>query len=59
MEMLREVDPDGVQERTPAFKEKRQKRPFVSNGPNYLVSMDGHDKLAGYQCSTYDLHIYG
>ena len=28
-------------------------------GPNYCVSADGHDKLCGYQKSTFPLHIYG
>ena len=59
MHALRGVDPDGVRQRRPRFLEKRPKRPFVSNGPNFLLSLDGHDKLAGYQCSMFDLKIYG
>jgi len=28
-------------------------------GPNHTVSLDGHDKLCGFQKSTFPLHIYG
>ena len=59
MTTLRHVDPAGVEQRKPRFLGKRPKMPFRSNGPNYLLSCDGHDKLAGYQNSLFDLKIYG
>jgi hypothetical protein len=32
---------------------------FTSNGPLWVVSLDGHDKLCGYQNSTFTICIYG
>ena len=54
-----EADPEGLQERCPAFKNKKKKTSFVSKGPNWVFSADGHDKLMGYQNWTFPLAIYG
>ncbi|XP_020917211.1 uncharacterized protein LOC110254544 [Exaiptasia diaphana] len=32
---------------------------FTSKGSNFVHSVDGHDKLMGYQNSTYPLAVYG
>ena len=32
---------------------------FWFQGPNCTISMDGHDKLCGFQKNTYPLCIYG
>ena len=53
------LDPDGVEERTVKHKKKRAKVPFVSNGPDWVWSLDGHDKMEGYQNWTFPLAIYG
>jgi len=40
-------------------KKKATKGHFTTNGPNWVWSLDGHDKLMGYQNSTFPLAIYG
>ena len=59
MNSLRLLDPDGVVARAPMFKRKKAKKPFYSKGPNYLWSLDGHDKLSGDANCQFDLKIYG
>ena len=56
---MTEVDPMGLAGRTPAFKKKPKKGHYSSVGPCWLYSLDGHDKLMGYQNSTFPLAIYG
>ena len=38
---------------------KKRKGHFVSIGPKWTMSMDGHDKFLGFQNSTFPLAIYG
>ena len=59
MVVLRTIQPEKVAERVPKFKEKVPKKPFKANGPNWLYSGDGHDKLCGYQNNAFPLKIYG
>ena len=40
-------------------KKERKKGHFTTKGPNWVHSLDGHDKLMGYQNSTFPLAIYG
>ena len=40
-------------------KGKNVKKPFTSEGPLWVISLDGHDKLCGYQNSTFPLGVYG
>ena len=35
------------------------KSTFCSVGPNWVLSMDGHDKLMGYQSSAFPLAVHG
>ncbi|XP_063684502.1 uncharacterized protein LOC134825858 [Bolinopsis microptera] len=57
---LLEIEPENVARRDPANKLKHvQKGDFSVKGPNYLYSLDGHDKLAGLFGATFDIHIYG
>ncbi len=59
-DMLYTLDPEGVESRGGiGAKRKRQKGNFSSNGPNWDHSLDGHDKLMGYQNSTFPIAIYG
>ena len=53
------LDPDGLEGRRPGKEKKRKKGNFSSVGPNYVHSLDGHDKMMGYQNSTFPLAIYG
>lgn len=57
--VLAELDPDGLEARGLQKKAKRPKLAFASNGPLWVVSLDGHDKLCGYQNWTFPLCIYG
>ena len=57
--LLSEADPEGLAERRPGFKKKKKKGNFSSKGSNWVWSLDGHDKLMGYQNSTFPIAIYG
>lgn len=57
--VLTDVDPEGLQARAVDKKVKKKKVPFISAGPLWLASLDGHDKLCGYQNWTFPLSIYG
>ena len=50
--------PDLLENRRLGLKKKRTKH-FTTKGPNWVFSVDGHDKLMGYQNSTFPLAIYG
>ena len=54
-----DMDPEGLQGLVPGKKERRPKGNFTFKGPNFVHSLDGHDKLMGYQNSTFPLAIYG
>ena len=51
-------NPELLEARRPGTK-KKDKGHFSSPGPNFVHSLDGHDKLMGYQKSTFPLAIYG
>ena len=54
------VDPDGLEERAPCFnKKKKKKGHFTARGTNWAHSLDGHDKLMGYQNNTFPIAVYG
>ena len=57
--MMADLDPDGLHSRNLQKRPKRKKKPFESDGPLSLVSLDGHDKLCGYQNWTFPLAVYG
>ena len=42
-----------------ALKGRKAKGHFTTKGSNFVHSIDGHDKLMGYQNSMYRLAIYG
>ena len=56
---MTDVDIEGLRQRQPRFKRKKEKGTFTAVGPNLVVSLDGHDKLMGFQKSTFPLAIYG
>ena len=58
-DVMFDLDPDGVQDRNVKKKEKKPKKPFCSEGPGWTYSVDGHDKLMGFQNSTFPIAIYG
>ena len=53
------VDADALEERAPQLKNKKPKGHFTSPGPNYVHSLDGHDKLMGFRNSTFPIAVYG
>ena len=57
--VMAELDPAGLEARNLQKKEKRTKGHFTSEGPLWMVSLDGHDKHCGYQNWTFPLGIYG
>ena len=58
-DLMFELDPDGLARRAPGTKAKKATGHFVTIGPNWTYSMDGHDKTMGYQSSTFPIAIYG
>ena len=56
---MTDVHPEGLENRKPILKKKKTKSTFSSAGPNWVLSMDGHDKLMGYQNTTFPLAVYG
>ena len=57
--VMTELDPEGMEARNLKEKKKKPKGHFSSEGPLWVVSLDGHDKLCGYQNSTFPLGVYG
>ena len=53
------VAAEGLEKRKPMLKKKKTKSTFSSVSPNWVISMDGHNKLMGYQNSTFPLAVYG
>lgn len=54
-----DVDPEGLASRDPTARKRKIKGNFTTRGTDFVHSMDGHDKLMGYQNSTFPLAIYG
>ena len=56
--MCCEVNPEGIANRQVDIKMK-QKQPFASQGPLWIISLEGPDKLCGCQSLTFLLGVYG
>ena len=59
LSVLHDVDPEGIEEKALKFKARKKKKPFVSDGADCVLSLDGHDKLMGFQNWTFPVAIYG
>ena len=57
--MLYDLDYEGVACCRLENRRKPRNQPFTSKGSMWVVSVDGHDKLCGYQKSTFPLGVYG
>jgi hypothetical protein len=57
--VMYDLDPEGLESRQPMKRQRREKGHFVTKGTDWVHSMDGHDKMMGYQNSTFPLAIYG
>jgi hypothetical protein len=53
-----DIDAEGLEARRPNKKCKK-KGHFVTKGVNWDHSLDGHDKLMGFQNSAFPLAVYG
>ena len=58
-DVMSELDPEGLQARGVGRQKQRKKGNFTTRGTNWVHSLDGHDKLMGYQSSTFPIAIYG
>ena len=52
-DVMYELDEEGLAARRPCQKQKCNKGHFTTKGVNWVFSLDGHDKLMGYQNSTF------
>ena len=43
--LMTEADPEALANRRPGLKRKKKKGHFISKGSNWVLSVDGHDKL--------------
>eukprot|EP00794_Sanderia_malayensis_P019351 gene19351-21271_t len=57
--VVADLDPNSVEARSLKKGKKRGTQPFTSKGPLWVVSVDGHDKLCGFQNWTFPLGVYG
>ena len=57
--IMYELAPDQLEQRTPGQKAKKKREHFTSKGSNWVFSLDGHDKLMRYQNWTFPIAIYG
>ena len=57
--MIAELDPEGLEARSLQRRKKKLRGQFTSEGPLWVASLDGHDKLCGFQNSTFPLGVYG
>ena len=53
------LDSDGLIMRQPGNKKPKEKGTFISSGPNWVMSLDGHGKPMGFQNNTFPIAIYG
>eukprot|EP00794_Sanderia_malayensis_P021102 gene21102-23163_t len=56
--IMTELDSQGLRGRAVGAR-KQKKGCFVSKGPDWVQSLDGHCKLMGYQRCTFPLAVYG
>jgi hypothetical protein len=56
--MMHKLDAEGIEGRNLQKKAKPVKKPFTSEGPLWVISLDRHHKLCGYQYSTFLLGVY-
>ena len=54
-----DADPQGLEDRQPCNRRKKRNGKFATSGVNWVWSLDGHDKLMGFQNWTFPLAVYG
>lgn len=59
-DVMYQLDAEGLEARVGVeAKKKQRKGNFTTRGANWVHCLDYHDKLMGYQNSTFPLAIYG
>ena len=56
---MSEIDPEDLEARSLDKKARKKKKPFTSDGPYSVLSLDGHDKMYGYQNWYFPIGVYG
>ena len=54
-DFITDVDLEGLRQMQPQFKRKKEKGTLTAVGPNWVVSLDGHDKLMGFQEESFSV----
>ena len=55
---MQEMDPEGLESCAVGIKNKKKKQCFTTRGPSWVHSVDGHNKLMGFQNDAFPLAIY-
>ena len=55
---MHELNPDGLECQLIGIKNKKKRDCFTIQGPNWVHSVEGHNKLMGFQNSIFPLAIY-
>jgi hypothetical protein len=58
-DVMYDLDEEGLAARRPCRKQKKNRGHFTTKGVNWVFSLDGHDKLMGYQNGTFPPAVYG
>ena len=56
---ITDLDSVSLKMRQPGNKTPKEKYTFISAGPNWVMALDGHDKLIAFQNNTFPIAIYG
>ena len=56
---MKDLDSDGLKMRQPGNKKPQEKGTFISAKLNWVMPLDGHDKLMNFQNNTFPITIYG
>ena len=57
--VIHALDHEGLNNRGGVGMKKARRKGNFTKGSNWVHSLDGHDKLMGYQNATFPLTIYG
>ena len=57
--VMTDFDSDGLKMRQPGNEKPKEKSTFISAGPKWVMSLDGHDRLMSFQNSAFSIAIYG
>ena len=55
--VMYQVDPDALEQRAPKFKKEKSEGHFISADPNFVHSLDGHEKFMDYQNSCFPIAV--